>query len=142
MLSRTPSRGFTLIELITVMVLVGILAAVALPRIDFEGFDQRAYARELAVVLRHAQKVAAVTRCPVQVNVSAIGYSVAYAGGSCGTSILPHPSRNGSLTGSGSATTGGSVTFDGWGHSNSGLTIQLAGGHSIQVYPGSGYVEN
>jgi prepilin-type N-terminal cleavage/methylation domain-containing protein len=36
------SRGFTLIELVAVMVVLGILAAVALPR--FVGFDDEAYA--------------------------------------------------------------------------------------------------
>ncbi len=139
--ATASSRGFTLIELVTVMLLVGILAVVALPRINFDGFAQQSYARELSLVLRHAQKVATAARCPVQVTVSASGYSARYAGGDCGTGALTHPSRGGALVGSGSASSTGSVTFDDRGRSASGLTITLTNGYTITVHAGSGYVQ-
>ncbi|MEK7810720.1 MAG: prepilin-type N-terminal cleavage/methylation domain-containing protein, partial [Pseudomonadota bacterium] len=56
---RLKQRGFTLVELITVMVIVGILAVVALPRFfDKNTFDSRGYADQVISTLRFAQKVA------------------------------------------------------------------------------------
>jgi MSHA pilin protein MshC len=63
-------RGFTLVELVLVMVLVGILAVVALARKPSDGtFRIAAAGDELAVVLRHAQKRAIAARSVVWVLV-------------------------------------------------------------------------
>jgi MSHA pilin protein MshC len=59
-------RGFTLIELIACLLIIGVLAALAGPR--FTGtqvFDQRGYADELAAALRYADDVAVATGCNV-----------------------------------------------------------------------------
>ncbi|MBR9830214.1 MAG: prepilin-type N-terminal cleavage/methylation domain-containing protein [Oceanospirillales bacterium] len=51
-----PHKGFTLIELILVLVLMGILAAVALPRLQLGSqFEQRLQADNLVGLLRLAQ---------------------------------------------------------------------------------------
>ncbi|HQR04206.1 MAG: type II secretion system protein [Proteobacteria bacterium] len=57
------SDGFTLIELITVMILIGILAAVGLGRIDYSGaFDQRAVLDKTKAALEFARKSAVAQR--------------------------------------------------------------------------------
>ena len=73
-----PERGFTLVELVLVIVITGILAAIAAPRF-FQStvYTQRAYADELGAALRLAQKVAVATDCPAQVSLSVSGYAVA-----------------------------------------------------------------
>lgn len=54
--------GFTLPELIIVMIVVGVLAAVAMPRLTDSGFDDRRLRDETIAALRFAQKSAIASR--------------------------------------------------------------------------------
>jgi MSHA pilin protein MshC len=81
------ARGFTLVELLACIVIIGVLVAVTGPRfVSYQPFQERGYADEVAASLRYAQRVAVATRCDVQFTVSATGYQAmqrAAAGGVC-----------------------------------------------------------
>lgn len=56
---RFRQSGFTLVELVMTMVIVGILAAVAMPRFfEVNVFQSRGFADQVQATLRYAQKVA------------------------------------------------------------------------------------
>jgi MSHA pilin protein MshC len=77
-----PGRqcGFTLAELVIVLVLVGVLAVVAIPRLfDKSGFAARGAHDYVASGLRYAQKSAIAMRRNVCVAVSATGMAMTYA---------------------------------------------------------------
>lgn len=66
--ARLAARGFTMVELVVVIVLVGILGAVATARYgDGGGFDAAAYAEQTRTMLRYGQKIAVAQRRPVHV---------------------------------------------------------------------------
>lgn len=63
--------GFTMVELVVTMVVIGIMAVVALPRLTALGtFDARGAADQVASYLRFAQKSALAQRRNVRVEVS------------------------------------------------------------------------
>jgi MSHA pilin protein MshC len=78
--SLSFSRGFSLPELITVMVVAGILAAVAIPRwFGSTGFAERGLRDETQAALRYAQKSAVAARRLVCVQFSANGLTATMA---------------------------------------------------------------
>ncbi len=66
---RYRQRGFTLVELVTTLILIGILAAAVVPRFFGDhGFEERGFYDETIAALRYAQKSAIARRRTVCVT--------------------------------------------------------------------------
>lgn len=64
-------RGFTMMELIVVMVLIGILAVAILPRFNLlQGFDEVGYRDKVRATLEYARKSAVAQRRNVRVSLA------------------------------------------------------------------------
>ncbi|MDP1928480.1 MAG: prepilin-type N-terminal cleavage/methylation domain-containing protein [Thiobacillus sp.] len=94
-LNRGACRGFTLVELVLMLTIVGVLAAVAAPRmVDRTAFQDHGAAAEVRTALRYAQKLAmaknrdvCVTRTPAPSL--ALSFSLtAGGGGACASPVL------------------------------------------------------
>ena len=94
-LRADSQHGFTLIELIMVMLLVGILAFAALPRFaGIQVFKTRGFFDQTLAMLRYAQKAAIAQRRDVYVNIDAAAgkICVTYAAdAACAGSTLNDP---------------------------------------------------
>jgi prepilin-type N-terminal cleavage/methylation domain-containing protein len=74
--------GFTLIELILVMLLIGILAVFAMPRmLDLSMWRLRAFGDELQAQMHAMQRLALVQRRPVVATINTTGVAFAYVAG-------------------------------------------------------------
>lgn len=105
--------GFTMVELIMVMVLMGILAAVGVSRFfDQRTFEARAYADQAAGLIRYAQKLAIAQNRPVFVRSTPTGFAVCFdAGAACANvnarAQAPGGNNNGSTATRGFCVAGG-----------------------------------
>lgn len=164
-LNRRPSwgaqRAFTIIELVSVMILIGVMAAVALPRFADNGlFASAGFSSELKAALKHARKSAVAMRRNVCVSVAANALTFtrsidpAAAAFTCAATTLPLPGQSiNTLTapsGVGVAVAPAAVppalavVFDGLGRplATATFTVTASDGStsSVVVEAGSGYV--
>ncbi len=90
-----PQRGFTLTELVAIMVIAAILAITALSVLDRRTFDTAAFTDQTQVQLAYAQKVAVAARRTVTVAIAGNTVSLTMcADAGCG-STLPVPAPTG-----------------------------------------------
>ena len=74
---RRSQTGFTMVELIVTMILIGIMSAVAIPRISSLGtFNARGFRDQTIATLRFAQKTAIAQRRAVCVAIGSTGTGV------------------------------------------------------------------
>jgi len=140
-------RGFTIAELVIVMVIVGVLSAVAVPRLFSPGeFAGRGGRDFVASGLRYAQKSAIALRRNVCVDMAGatVTATIAAAPGSdqpcaAGTPLL-HPANNlsyadpaNALPGGATVTASASVVFDALGRPLAAPASPIAGTLSIAI---------
>jgi len=146
------TAGFSIPELIAVLVIMGVLAAIAVPRMAGIGasFDEgRLYDQTLAA-LRYAQKVAVTQQRNVCVTFTAtqlsLTYRSAYGPGACDTNLMaPAGGAGAAYTvvaqgGAGYSPTPSNFDYDRIGRPTANQTITLNGGRQIVVEAETGYV--
>jgi MSHA pilin protein MshC len=153
-------RGFTLVELILVMVMIGILTALAAPRIVAgSDFNVQGFHDETLAYLRYAQKTAIAQRRTVCVvfaaNSTTLNMASAATATTCDTAMRgPRGESPAQVTGDEFDTmyapTPANFNFDGLGQlvdatgaALANQTIQISGAaRTITVETGTGYVHD
>lgn len=148
------ARGFTIIELVMVLVIIGALAIFVVPSLNPEGFDRSGFRQQVLSAARYAQKTAMASSCAVEFSASsgsdrvALNYRTGGDDTACGggafTDPLQNPASGGAFTlsapGGVDITGGGTVVFNGFGDADGGLTIAFDTGPAISIEPVTGYV--
>ena len=156
---QPDARGFTLVELITVMLVLGILSAVALPRLmDSRTLSGASYQSDVVSALRYAQKSAVSHRRLVCATFTATTITLAIASANpasaCDTAFASpdgaaYQSKDGSVQASGYPPggllyfqPGGTITSDGAGANLFSGSIAISGqARTIAIQGATGYVE-
>lgn len=146
-MKRRAARGYTLAELVIVIVIAGILAAILIPQFNPSAIDAAWYQEQVRSAVRHAQRTAVAQRRPVYVVVEAgpTRLSLCYAPGCGAGTRLTQPGSTDSFelaapSGVALGISASPMSFNGLGQPSSGATLAV-GGLTVTVNPETGYVQ-
>lgn len=149
--------GFTLIELVAVILILGILAVLALPKLNTSEYRAFAFREQVQSALRHAQKSAVSHRrmvCAIFTSNSAgssVRLMIAQASGApnCAYDFLLATGGTAEISATASFAPlpaklyfqpDGRITSDGSGSTVVTTTVTVAGANSISLVGATGYV--
>jgi MSHA pilin protein MshC len=154
-----PQQGFTMVELVMVIVIIGVIAAIAGPRFFSKGsFDSRGAYDEAVNGVRYAQQMAIASGCETRVSFTSNSLAVQRRSGadcSGGFQTINHPSQCRLPNNSGapatfdcsldtinisSPATPFNIDFDALGATAADVTVQV-GGRSFTVHGSTGFLE-
>jgi MSHA pilin protein MshC len=90
-LPRSRSGGFTLTELVTVIVIASILSIFAMAQFSTQPFNTEGFANQVAAMVRYAQKLAVAQRRTVFVVATTSSIKLCYADATCATPVREPP---------------------------------------------------
>lgn len=147
--SDTHATGFTLIELVVILIVIGVLAMAALPRLfDQNDYYVRGFYDETLSVLRYAQKTAVAQRRLVCTSFTTTSVTLRIAtnfGGGCDKDVTgPTGTAPYRVNARGSVQFNpvpAAVSFNPDGSASADASIQVGGAsNAITVVQGTGYV--
>ena len=139
------ARGFTLLELITVIVILGILAAVAAANFNQKSIDESWFLEQVKSALRYAQKSAIAQRRLIYVIVNANQLLLCYDPGPVCASPVSTLTSAGAFkltppSGVILAASSSPFSFDGLGRASAAVTLTV-NGRPVTVVAETGYVQ-
>lgn len=155
MIIRSKQTGFTLVELVMVIVMLSVLSATALPKFfDKNSFAERAFFSDTLNAVRYAQKLAIASGCSVQVSISSNSYTLTRQGSSITSSCpggttyslaVPHPgsgasSYSGMESGVTLTSSASSFVFNALGTVSTDATLTVGSSRTISVIAETGFV--
>lgn len=138
------SRGFTLIEMVVVLVIAAILTAFAVSQINFRDIDAAWFEDQVRSGVRYAQRTAVAQRRPVFVLVEAGPRLALCYADPCGTRVTDVSTGSNFVldapAGVALSISVSPLSFNGLGQPSSAATLNV-GGRTITVNAESGYVQ-
>jgi len=148
--ARRSRAGFTLTELVTVIVIAGILSAVIYNKVSISGFKAEGSTDEIKAAVRYAHKLAVAQRRNVYLSAASPDLSLCYDL-ACASPVVKPPSASDAftVTASDTLTLSSAFYFDSLGRptltsgslATSAITASILGGtRTLTIEPQTGFV--
>jgi MSHA pilin protein MshC len=144
---KRRALGFTLAELVIVIVIAAILAAIAIPQFNLREIDAAWFHDQVRSGVRYAQRTAVAQRRCVFVSVTATKLSLLYGDAGCAITAIPvtdlATNQAFELTAPAGVTLGAApnpFSFNGLGQPSSAASVSVDG-KTVTVNAETGYVQ-
>jgi MSHA pilin protein MshC len=142
--TRRSSRGYSLAELVIVIVIAAIMAALAIPQFNQPQIDATWYHEQVRSGVRYAQRTAVAQRRQVFVLVEAGPRLALCYADPCGARVTELATGNDFLlnapSGVALSISASPLSFNGLGQPSSGATVSV-GGKTVTINAETGYVQ-